>query len=90
VSEIASKVVISFQFHIGSIGRYGRFQHFFSKNKFQFHIGSIGSHQTGINGSRENSFNSTLVRLEDADPITIVAIVKFQFHIGSIGSGSDN
>ena len=55
----------TFQFHFGSIGRRSRSKCKKHRSKFQFHFGSIGRFPRVRNFTSRDSFNSTLVRLED-------------------------
>ncbi len=76
-----------FQFHFGSIGRFGRV------HQIQFHKGfnsTLVRLEVTCIPEIEGEvlcFNSTLVRLEEKPNGENLTFSEFQFHFGSIGSG---
>ena len=52
-----------FQFQIGAIGRFSDAKDLYRRASFQFQIGAIGSGGGGVTMTKDNGFNSRLVRL---------------------------
>jgi len=75
-----------FQFHFGTIRSVIDSANTNSLSKFQFHFGTIRSQCDRISDSINSSFNSTLVRLEEATPFAKENEYQFQFHFGTIRS----
>ncbi len=78
-------IFFMFQFHFGSIGSFLPSMRCWRSLKFQFHFGSIGSVSGTFGKYSQQSFNSTLVRLEAIPKASLQCSNAFQFHFGSIG-----